>query len=155
MTLPYFKWGHLTQMHTQNKIQRAGFNYSVPHPSPWHVISCHFYRWLWGYPGLTWWGIWYRLAMQWHFWSCHAVGLWSRAWVGVGRAWLLALGILPAALRRWVPVPAWQGWGSCSLQERPLTSFSCHCFCESREGNIQTLNTKVWKPQSLVEVQLS
>lgn len=125
--LPYFKWGRLT--HTQTKIQRAGFNYGAPHPPPWHVISCHFHRWLRGDPDLTWWG---RcdslLATQPHVWSCRAVGSWSCAWLGVGRARLLALRMLPAAVRSWVPVPAWQGWASCSLQQKAFEQFFVSLF---------------------------
>lgn len=49
-------WGHLTNVHAQSKIPRMSFNHSASHPSPWHIISCHFYEGLWGCPGLMQWG---------------------------------------------------------------------------------------------------
>lgn len=116
---------------TQNKIQRAGFNYSAPHP-PWHVTSCHFYRWWCGYPGLRRWGTRHLWAAQWRSWCCRAAGPWSRAWAGVGRARLLVLRILPATTRSWVPVPAWQGWGTRSLREKAFDQFFKSLFLSKR-----------------------
>lgn len=75
----------------------------------------------------------------------------------MGRALLLVLGVFLAAVRMGT-YPFLAGLRELLLTgEKAFDQFFvvvfcfCFVFCERREGNIQTLNTKVSKPQSLVK----